>query len=286
MRTAQLEYFVAAAESLSFTEAAELCHVAQPAVSQQVRKLEEELGFDLFLRTHNGLALTGAGEVYYREASEALRRLAAAREHARQVASGTVGVLTVGACGPTQGSDLNCLEGFHRACPDVDLRFAGVNTTRQAEQLLQGAYDVCYTGTSQLAGLPEARFARRERHDLCVMANRANPLARRASVSCEEVAAQTLIFAEPSSHAVDASLLGEGPGRRIFTDTQENVQLMLRLDLGVAVAPASVATSLPDDIVVIPLRGAWPQIELAWAYLAANANPALRRFLDYLEQRA
>ena len=97
--------------------------------------------------------------------------------------------------------------------------------------------------------------------------------------------AQTLIFAEPNGNNEARALFPEGAGGRIFTDTQENVQLMLRLDLGVAVAPDSVATSLSDDIVVIPTHGDWPKIELAWTYLATNENPALRTFVDYLNQR-
>lgn len=282
MRTSQLEYFVAAAESLSFTEAAETCHVAQPAISQQIRKLEDELGFELFTRLHNNLVLTDAGALYYREATEVLHRLASARERGRQVASGTAGVLTIGACGATQGSDLAAIERFRTACPDVALRLAGVNTRRQVEQLVQGEFDVYYTDTSQLEGVPGVRLARRAKRDLCVMANRANPLARRRSVSFDEVAAQTLIFAEPSS-AAGPSPLAEGPGPRIYTDTQENVQLMVRLDMGVALAPNSVASSVSDDIALIPTRGPWPQIELAWAYLASNANPALRAFLDCVE---
>lgn len=58
MRTTQLEHFVSAARSLSFTEAARECHVAQPAISQQVRQLEGELGFPLFVRGARGLALS------------------------------------------------------------------------------------------------------------------------------------------------------------------------------------------------------------------------------------
>lgn len=285
MRTSQLEYFVAAAECLSFTDAAQRCHVAQPAVSQQIRKLEDELGFELFRRERGGLVLTDAGVLYYREASEALRRLAWARERGSKVASGKTGILTIGACGPTQGSDMRLLEQFHAACPEVELRFVGMITSRQAEQLIQGVFDVCYTDTSQLAGLQDVRFARRESRGLCVMANRSNPLACRASVTVEEVMAQTLIFAEPNGNNEARALFPEGAGGRIFTDTQENVQLMLRLDLGVAVAPDSVATSLSDDIVVIPTHGDWPKIELAWTYLATNENPALRTFVDYLNQR-
>ena len=57
MRTSQLEYFTAVAETLSFTRASELCHVAQPAISQQIQSLEKELGFSLFVRSTKGVEL-------------------------------------------------------------------------------------------------------------------------------------------------------------------------------------------------------------------------------------
>lgn len=284
MRTSQLEYFVAAAESLSFTEAARRCHVAQSAVSQQIHRLEKELGFDLFRRGHSSLTLTDAGALYYREAADTLHRLDLARARGQQVAGGVAGVLTIGACGATQGSDLSCLERFHSLCPDVELRFAGVNTGKQAEQLLKGAFDVCYTDTGQLSHTPGIQLTRPEAQELCVMANRRNPLARSRGVTVEEVACQTLIFAEPNDNEESNSLFSAGPGKRIFTDTQENVQLMLRLDLGIAVAPNSVATSLCDDIAIVPTRGPWPKVELAWASLETNENPALHAFLAFLEQ--
>lgn len=283
MRTTQLEYFIAAAETLSFTEAAKRCQVAQPAISQQIHRLEAELGFELFSRNPHGLMLTEAGELYYRDAVKALRQLDMARERARIVASGLSGALTIGACGPSQGSDLFLIEQFREVAPNVELAFVGVNTRWQGTQLINGEYDVLFTDISQLALLPNVKFARTETRSVCVMANRANPIAKRRSVTFEEILDQTLIFAEPSEMANGASPFNGGTGRRLYSDTQENVQLMLRLDMGVAVAPDSVATAASDDIVIIPTSGPWPTITLGWCYLDGNTNPALGEFLQFLE---
>lgn len=283
MRTTQLEYFIAAAETLSFTEAAKRCQVAQPAVSQQIHRLETELGFELFSRNPHGLMLTEAGELYYRDAVKALRQLDMARERARIVASGLSGVLTIGACGPSQGSDLFLIEQFRGIAPNVELAFVGVNTRWQGTQLINGEYDVLFTDISQLALLPNVKFARTETRSVCVMANRANPIAKRRSVTFEEILDQTLIFAEPSEMANGTSPFNGGTGRRLYSDTQENVQLMLRLDMGVAVAPDSVATAASDDIVIIPTSGPWHTIALGWCYLDGNTNPALGEFLQFLE---
>jgi DNA-binding transcriptional LysR family regulator len=290
MRTEQLEYFVVSAETLSFTEAARRCHLAQPAISQQIHKLEEELGFELFIRSPRGLVLTDAGKSYYHEVTEVLERLDQARERAACVALGQVGTLTIGAFGSTQGSDFEIVRRFHDENPNIKLEFCGIDTPHQAIRLANGDFDAMYTATSEVEDVDGVRIARRKSFDMCLMASVRNPLAnRREGVTFEEACEQTLIFAEPS----DASLargssmakgpFAQGSGRRIFTDTQENVQLMVRLDMGLAVAPDGVASSVSDDIAIIPTRGSWPQLELGWAYMAGNHNPALSAFVGFLE---
>lgn len=287
MRIEQLRYFVIAAETLSFTETSRLCQVAQPAVSQQIKKMETELGFSLFVRTSHGLVLTEAGSLYYSEVAKALGALETARLRAKCVAEGSAGLLTIGACGSTQGSDLATIKDFRYRFPNVELAFRGVSTRRQAEQLLENEFDICYTDVRQLDNIPTVRFMRPETRSLCVMAHRDNPFAHRAPVTFEDAMAQTVIFAE-SSHGsregknVSLDLPACVTGRVVYADTQENVQLMLRLDMGIAIAPDSVATSVSDDIAIVPTAGPWPTITLAWAYVESNANPALELFKKFL----
>src|SRR3954463_12330729 len=83
MELRQLRYFVAVAEELHFRRAAERLHVAQPAGSEQVRKLEVDLGVQLFERTHRSVSLTDAGVALLEEARRVLRQTEVAREAPR-----------------------------------------------------------------------------------------------------------------------------------------------------------------------------------------------------------
>jgi DNA-binding transcriptional LysR family regulator len=96
MELRHLRYFVAVAEELHFRRAAERLHVAQPAVSEQVRKLEEELGVRLFDRTQRQVSLTDAGSALLREARRVLEQAEAARLAARSARGGSTTVLRIG----------------------------------------------------------------------------------------------------------------------------------------------------------------------------------------------
>jgi DNA-binding transcriptional LysR family regulator len=98
-----LRYFIAVAEELHFSRAAERLHIAQPPLSQQIRKLEQLIGYPLFTRNSRTVALTQAGETLLDRSRYILCRLDDDLETVRRVGRGEIGTLTVGFIGSAAG---------------------------------------------------------------------------------------------------------------------------------------------------------------------------------------
>ena len=96
MELRHLRYFTAVAEHLNFSEASRRIHVAQPAISQTILDLEEEIGVRLLVRDRRTVRLTAAGEIFRREALETLRRNEAAVGLTKRASVGEVGRLRIG----------------------------------------------------------------------------------------------------------------------------------------------------------------------------------------------
>src|SRR4051812_34310169 len=114
MELRQLRYLVALADERHFTRAAQRMHVAQPALSQQIRRLEDELGLVLVHRTTRQVALTDAGELLVARARRALAELDAARAELADLAGVRSGRVVIGAMQSLGGYDLSALlADFH-----------------------------------------------------------------------------------------------------------------------------------------------------------------------------
>src|SRR4051812_46765453 len=99
MELRHLKYFVAVAEELHFGKAAERLYIAQPPLSKQIQKLEQELGVSLLVRTKRSVRLTPAGEAFLQEARQILAQTERCVQEARRAGNGEIGRLSVGFVG-------------------------------------------------------------------------------------------------------------------------------------------------------------------------------------------
>jgi LysR family transcriptional regulator, benzoate and cis,cis-muconate-responsive activator of ben and cat genes len=195
MELRHLRYFVSVAEMENVSRAALKLHVSQPALSAQIRDLEDEIGFLLLERTAKSVRLTKAGRAFLDEARAVLQRADEAVKKARAVAGAEPAELDVG-YSPTPVAEIlpKTLRAFQHAMPKIHVRLQ--DWTNQA--ILDGVRD----GRLQLGLIvspPKASSLRDLRYEelfherVCVAVARHHPFARRRAIPLTEVAAEPLI---------------------------------------------------------------------------------------------
>jgi DNA-binding transcriptional LysR family regulator len=142
MELRHLRYFVVVAEELNFRRAAERLRIAQPAVSAQIKSLEEKLGVRLFERTTRSVLLTPAGRGFLDEARRVLGAAAQAEQAAHQAHHGIVGSLRLGVIPPATSPRLaKVLRHFHQGFPGVQLALMELTSAEQLRRLRAGELD-------------------------------------------------------------------------------------------------------------------------------------------------
>jgi DNA-binding transcriptional LysR family regulator len=162
MELRHLKYFVAVAEELHFRRAAERLHIAQPAVSEQIRKLEGELGVDLFTRTQRNVALTDAGAAMLDEARRVLVQADVARRAAREAHRRSLGHLRIGNLPDALPTELpHLLRRFAAAAPRVRVTFVTGAARSLLEDVRSGRLDLAVTCLpAPVAGMEVATLSR------------------------------------------------------------------------------------------------------------------------------
>ena len=291
MELRQLRYFVAVAEERHFGRAAARLHIAQPPLSQQIRRFEAELGEPLLYRTTRSVELAPAGEVLLDRAREILAAVDSAIEDARRAARGEYGRLAVGFTGSSTYELLPAIAAALRtelAGVVVDLR-GELLTPAQVARLLDGTLDV---------GL--LRPPIRER-DLCIEVLRsepliavlpeAHPLAEAESISLELLEKEPFVtypshFRSVLHDAVEDACAAHGFKPVAAHEVAETATLVsfVAAGLGVSLVPASVGNMTVRGAIYRPLIQDTTRVELAAAWRRDDDRPVLARALAVIRR--
>lgn len=289
MELRHLHYFIAVAEELNFSRAAERLHMAQPPLSQQIRQLEAELGFQLFHRTKRQVQLTEAGHTFLTEVQQVLQQLDHAVLVGRQASRGEVGQLAIGFVSSTAYNVLPpILQAFRRQVPDVILELQELTTREQLQSLLEGKLDVGFARPP--VEQPELATATIFREPLMVALPESHPLRNHAHVAVRSLANEPFILfpraVAPGLYDPIISLcLQAGFSPQVVQEAiqMQTIVSLVAAEMGVAIVPLSLQNLQRQGVIYKPLQDATPMVEVVMIWRKQPA-PTVQRFLDITSQ--
>ncbi|WP_367657981.1 LysR family transcriptional regulator [Streptomyces sp. TG1A-8] len=291
MELRHLRYFLAVADTHSFTRAARRCFVAQSALSQQIARLEAELGTALFARTSRTVRLTEAGRLMVPLAERVLADADEAVAQVRALVGLRRGRLRLGVI-QTMAAVIDMvavLDDFHRAYPDIELQVVNDSSSQLVEQVATGSLDVAVVGW-QPEELPPTLGHRLLGQDpLVVVVSADHLLAGNAEVSLDELPGDDHLiqFRRGSGLRQHVEAAFSRAGARLDGSIEvAQVQDMVRLaarDVGVAVVPLSATAEVPNGARVLRLTDPLAVQPVTLAYDIRGTSPAVNTFLDTVQ---
>jgi DNA-binding transcriptional LysR family regulator len=284
-----LEAFVAVAEELHFGRAAQRLHVAQPALSQQILRLESSLGVDLLVREKRRTALSDAGTLFLAEARRTLEQARTAESVAERARRGELGRLRVG-YHPTASSQpfLAALAAFERVAPSVDLHLSELPMGTLGQPLHDDLVDVAFLSTLGEVDCGHESFAtRRLSAERFVIAAPTGFSA--AEVSLSDLDGQTLVMLgrDVCRYWHDSLIAmcernGFTPGGVRYAGELGTVLTLVAAGLGVALVQESTRMLRTEGLTYVTARDADQPVLSAAMWRAADPSPVLARFLSLL----
>jgi DNA-binding transcriptional LysR family regulator len=276
-----LRYFIAVAEELNFSRAAERLHMAQPPLSAAIRQLERDLGVELFTRTTREVTLTDAGRAFLEGARRTLADADRAAEDAKRAGSGELGRLRLAYSWSTRFETLPALgRAFRASHPGVELLAQEMWNARMTPAFESGSIDLALSLCPEIAAELELAPIRKER--LVALLPQAHPLAGEEAIPLSSLADEEFVLfprdIAPRLHDAFVAIYR----RSGFEPRLRNESFHTGWDLGVladipavALAPQTVAGGLPDGITAVAVSEPSDSLETCLVWRSDETSPAV-----------
>lgn len=291
MEIRHLRYFCALAEQLHFTNAALLLNVAQPALSHQIKQLEDELGTQLVERSNRRVRLTAAGEVFLARATQILEDIDKASRETARMGQGDAGILTIGVVSTAVCSVLpELLRSFRKESPYISIDIHEMEPSEQVEALRKETIDVGLLFLAIRDPALNSTLVSRER--LIVALPTGHSAASAEKVHLKDLAEETFLVPRrqivPGYHELVLDTLkatGIEDPRLQPTRLLQTAVFLVSGQLGVALVPESFRQHLRvRGCVYRDLAGPESYADLIGLWRRKNVPPVLRRFVQRLKR--
>jgi LysR family transcriptional regulator, benzoate and cis,cis-muconate-responsive activator of ben and cat genes len=290
MELKHLRSFVAVAQALSFSRAARSLHLSQPALSTQIRLLEEELGALLLLRNRRKVSLTVAGESLLRDAESLLQQAEEARLRVQRLSLGDLGHLRIGFVASATSTLVPAVAvTFRKRYPGVTISLKNLPTTQQIEALRNGTLDAGFIRMPLKE--PGLTITLLTREPFAIVLPKEHPLTRKADLQLRDLVREPFVaYGErwaPSFYQRWTSLCrnaGFTPNITQETGEMETAIALVAAGLGVAILPEGITRRHRSVVAVFALKDEQIQSEIGIAVLSASQTPLLKRLVAIAKQ--
>jgi LysR family hca operon transcriptional activator len=257
-----LRYFVIVAEELNVTRAASRLHIAQPSLSMRIRKLESEVGTELFAREGRGIKLTDAGRIFLEHARKTLLDANRGIDLARQAANGESGHLSIGFNAPAGFNVFpRVVPAFRKQRPNVQITFHTFNILQQLEGLRRDQLDVAVVWLP----IPTDEFEVHElmEEPLLAILPADHRLAKSRHISFKDLSGEPMILPSRLLHPdtfyeIEQRFLRAGATLNVVYQLESSLSMMnfVAMGMGCSLLPAYARNIQQDGVVLRPLMPA------------------------------
>lgn len=289
MELRHLRYFIAVADEMSFSRAAERLQIAQPPLSQQIQALESELGVKLFDRKKRPLQLTLAGHAFLEEARSTLANLEHAIRKTQRIHQGELGHLTVGLTSSMANDVLpNILRTFRQHYPEINLILREASSGSQIQGLRDRQTDIVFVyQTPDLSEANDLEMMLLSEQTLVAVLPQHHPLTTQSTISLRDLADEEFVMplrpvVSGLSEQIYALFAQAGFVPKV---TQEAIFMVTILglvagEMGISILPSSVQNLRREGVTYRPIQeeAIANQLTIVWRH--ENSSPILQKFID------
>lgn len=262
MELRHLKYFVAVAEELNFSRAAVRLYISQPALSRQIKNLEEELTVMLFLRQSDGLILTEAGKYFLEQAKDILHRSHVAVQTLKADYTNTHQPLAIGYIPTILQTFLGqTLNRFGQAYPEVAVRFQEMPPSEQVRALRNGSIDIAFMGNPPDELDSEFTVKCVKKVPIAAVLPDTHPLAGESSINLAQLASEKFIGMREETFPGRNDRIrgvcheaGFTPNLRLEADSHASMIALVAAGQGVAIMPYEAETLPHPQVLFVPIH--------------------------------
>jgi DNA-binding transcriptional LysR family regulator len=294
MELRHLRYFTAVAEHGGIGRTAQILHVSQSAISEQIRDLELELGVSLFDRKNRRIRLTYHGEQFLKDARAVLASADHAVANVQKSTEGEIGTLTIGFfVGGTGNFFPSIIKEFRHRFANVQVSLVEMAPGMQHRALEAGAIDIAFTRPVQPAYATLLQSEHFKTEPFYAVLLRSHPLAGRRRIFLRELANELFILSDrshsPATFDKVITLCAEAgfsPPIGSTATVSSGVIALVEAGEGVAILPEGSKKLGSEDVAFVPLADRTASIDLVIAWSPQYETPVMRSFLELVRKRS